>query len=65
MARYVFAPSGCVVESDAELRPPLYEPLGASASGARAKAPRKAAKAPTRRAPAKRGTPKKSAARGE
>lgn len=59
MARYVFAPSGCVVESDSELRPPLYEPL-ASASGARAKAPRKAAKAPARRAPAK-----KSAARGE
>lgn len=60
MARYVFAPSGCVVESDGELRPPLYEPLGATASGARAKAPRKASKAPARRAPAK-----KSAARGE
>ena len=58
MARYVFAPSGCVVESDSELRPPLYEPLGASE--ARAKAPRKAAKAPARRAPAK-----KSAARVE
>lgn len=65
MARYVFAPSGCVVESDAELRPPLYEPLGAPASGAHAKAPRSAAKASARRAPAKRGTPKKSATKGE
>ena len=65
MARYVFVPSGCVVESDGDLRPPLYEPLGAPAPGARAKAARKAAKAPARRPPAKRGAPKKSATKGE
>ena len=65
MARYVFAPSGCVVESDAELRPPLYEPLGAPAPGARAKASRKATEAPARRPSAKRGAPKKSATKGE
>ena len=65
MARYVFAPSGCVVESDGDLRPPLYEPLDAAAAGTGAKAARKAAKAPARRPSAKRGAPKKSATKGE
>lgn len=60
MARYVFAPSGCVVESDSELRPPLYEPLGASASGARRQGTAEGRQGPRAPAPAK-----KSAARGE
>lgn len=50
MARYVFVPTGGVVESDSALRPPLYEPLPASEP----KPARKAhAKAPARR-PAQR-----------
>lgn len=50
MARYVFVPTGGVVESDTALGAPLYEPVREPARKAPTKATRKApAKAPAAR----------------